>query len=149
MKYLSTRNDSLSYSFNDILFQGLSKDGGLFLPREWPTINLDKLFNKTYQEVATELIHSFTKEDIKKNDLYEIILKSYVNFENDKIAPIYELDKNKFLLELFYGPTYAFKDYALQFLGNLFSYSLKRLSKKYNCTWRYFWRYWFSCNKCF
>ena len=90
MKYLSTRNDSLSYSFNDILFQGLSKDGGLFLPREWPRINLDQLSNKTYQEVATELIHPFTKEDIKKTDLYEIILKSYVNFENHKIAPIYE-----------------------------------------------------------
>ncbi len=129
MKYLSTRNDSLSYSFNDVLFQGLSKDGGLFLPREWPKINLDNLSNKTYQEVATELIDPFTKEDIKKNDLYEIILKSYVNFENDKIAPIYELDKSKFLLELFYGPTYAFKDYALQFLGNLFSYSLKRYPK--------------------
>ena len=64
MKYLSTRDNSLNQSFNDILYQGLSKDGGLYLPREWPTINLDKLLNLSYQEVATEIIHSFTKDDI-------------------------------------------------------------------------------------
>ena len=125
MKYLSTRDNSLNQSFNDILYQGLSKDGGLYLPREWPTINLDKLLNLSYQEVATEIIHSFTKDDISKEDLSKIIMNSYVDFKNDKIAPILKLDNNKFLLELFYGPTYAFKDYALQFLGNLFSYSLK------------------------
>ena len=130
MKYLSTRNDSLNQSFNDILYQGLSKDGGLYLPREWPTINLDKLINLSYQEVATEIIHPFTSEDINKQDLSEIIRKSYLNFKDDKIAPIYNLDKNKFLLELFYGPTYAFKDYALQFLGNLFTYSLKKYPRK-------------------
>ncbi len=129
MKYLSTRDDSLSKSFNEILFQGLSKDGGLFLPHEWPRIDLDKLSNKTYQEVATEIIYPFTKDDIDKVDLYKIILDSYKNFENNKIAPIYGLDKNKYLLELFYGPTYAFKDYALQFLGNLFSYYLKKNSR--------------------
>ena len=125
MKYLSTRDNSLNQSFNDILYQGLSKDGGLYLPREWPTINLDKLLNLSYQEVATEIIHSFTNDDISKEDLSKIIMNSYVDFKNDKIAPILKLDNNKFLLELFYGPTYAFKDYALQFLGNLFSYSLK------------------------
>ena len=125
MKYLSTRDNSLNQSFNDILYQGLSKDGGLYLPREWPTINLDKLLNLSYQDVATEIIHSFTKDDINKEDLSQIIMNSYVDFKNDKIAPILKLDNNKFLLELFYGPTYAFKDYALQFLGNLFSYSLK------------------------
>ncbi len=130
MKYLSTRNDSLNQSFNDILYQGLSKDGGLYLPREWPTINLDKLINLSYQEVAIEIIHPFTSEDINKQDLSEIIRKSYLNFKDDKIAPIYNLDKNKFLLELFYGPTYAFKDYALQFLGNLFTYSLKKYPRK-------------------
>ncbi len=130
MKYLSTRDDSLKQSFNDVLYQGLSIDGGLYLPREWPKINLDNLLNMSYQEVATEIIYPFTKENIDKENLYEIIKFSYINFKNDKIAPIYKLDKNKFLLELFYGPTYAFKDYALQFLGNLFSYSLKKNPRK-------------------
>ena len=81
MKYLSTRNSSLQCSFFEILFQGLSKEGGLFLPHEWPHVDLDSL-------------------------------------------------KNKYILELFYGPTFAFKDYALQFLGNLFSYALPKASKK-------------------
>ncbi len=130
MKYLSTRDDSLNQSFNDILYQGLSKDGGLYLPREWPTINLDNLLNMTYQEVATEIIHPFTKENINKHDLLEIIKLSYLNFKNDKIAPLHQLDRNKYLLELFYGPTFAFKDYALQFLGNLFSYTLKKNPRK-------------------
>ncbi len=130
MKYLSTRDDSLKESFNDILYQGLSKDGGLYLPREWPTINLDKLLDLSYEEVATEVIYPFTKENINKENLYEILRKSYVNFKNDNIAPLHQLDKNKFILELFYGPTYAFKDYALQFLGNLFSYSLNKFPRK-------------------
>ena len=95
MKYLSTRDNSLNQSFNDILYQGLSKDGGLYLPREWPTINLDKLLNLSYQEVATEIIHSFTKDDINKEDLSQIIMNSYVDFKNDKIAPILKLDNNK------------------------------------------------------
>ena len=126
MKYLSTRDNSLNQSFNDILYQGLSKDGGLYLPREWPTINLDKLLNLSYQEVATEIIHSFTKDDISKEDLSKIIMNSYVDFKNDKIAPILKLDNNKFLLELFYGPTYAFKDFALQLLGNIYDYILRK-----------------------
>ena len=130
MKYLSTRNDSLNQSFNDVLFQGLSKDGGLYLPKDWPTINLDKLLHLSYQEVAIEIIYPFVRENINKEDLSQVITQTYVNFKSDKIAPLHKLDKNKFLLELFYGPTYAFKDYALQFLGNLFSICLRKYPQK-------------------
>ena len=130
MKYLSTRDDSLSRSFNDILYQGLSRDGGLYLPQSWPKIDLLSLKNKSYEEVACEIIFPYVKENIEKLELQKILNETYANFNHEKIAPLVELENNKFLLELIYGPTYAFKDYALQFLGNLFSTSLEISPKK-------------------
>ena len=130
MKYLSTRNSSLQCSFFEILFQGLSKDGGLFLPHEWPHIDLSSLKNKSYEEVAVQIIHPYVEADITEIDLKKIINESYNNFSHEKIAPVTSIEKNKYILELFYGPTFAFKDYALQFLGSLFSYALPKASKK-------------------
>ena len=130
MYYLSTRNNQLRETFTNILFQGLSKDGGLFLPESWPSLDINTLRDKSYEEVAMHIINPFVAEDISENDLYEIILETYKNFTNPKIAPLVNIDKNKYILELFYGPTLAFKDYALQFLGNLFSHMMKNTQKK-------------------
>ena len=130
MKYLSTRNNNLDFSFFEILFQGLSKDGGLFLPHEWPLLDINSLKNKTYEELAIEVIHPYVSDEISKNDLKKIINDSYRHFSNPKIAPVTRIEQNKYILELFYGPTFAFKDYALQFLGNLFTYALPKASKK-------------------
>ena len=130
MKYLSTRNNNLDFSFFEILFQGLSKDGGLFLPHEWPLLDINSLKNKTYEELAIEVIHPYVSDEISKNDLKKIINDSYRHFSNPKIAPVTRIEQNKYILELFYGPTFAFKDYALQFLGNLFTYALPNASKK-------------------
>ena len=130
MKYLSTRNNNLDFSFFEILFQGLSKDGGLFLPHEWPLLDINMLKNTTYEELAIEVIHPYVANEISKNDLKKIIDDSYKYFSNPKIAPVTTIEQNKYILELFYGPTFAFKDYALQFLGNLFKYALPKASKK-------------------
>jgi len=130
MKYLSTRNKNLDFSFFEILFQGLSKDGGLFLPHEWPLLDINTLKNATYEELAIEVIHPYVANEISKNDLKKIIDDSYKCFSNPKIAPVTTIEQNKYILELFYGPTFAFKDYALQFLGNLFTYALPKASKK-------------------
>jgi threonine synthase len=130
MKYLSTRNKNLNYSFFETLFQGLSKDGGLFLPHEWPKINLNSLKNKTYQEIALKVIHPYVSDEISQTDLKKIIDDSYNQFSQLSIAPVIAIDKNKYVLELFHGPTFAFKDYALQFLGNLFTHALPKASKK-------------------
>ena len=129
MHYLSTRNNKLNESFLTILFQGLSKEGGLFLPSTWPSISVEKLQGKTYEEIAHTVIYPFIKNDISDDDLSLIINKTYKKFDNEKIAPLVQIDKNKYILELFYGPTFAFKDYALQFLGNLFSYVMQNLNK--------------------
>ena len=130
MHYLSTRDSSLKESFIDILFQGLSKEGGLFLPTAWPQTAVDSLKGKNYQEISHDIILPFVKEDIQSIELKNIIDLTYKNFDHKKIAPIFNIDKNKYILELFYGPTLAFKDYALQFLGNLFSHLLAKTDKK-------------------
>ena len=130
MKYLSTRDNSLKKSFNEILYQGLSKDGGLYLPVEWPTIDIENLQNKSYEDVALEIIFPFIKENFSKQDLQNILNESYANFRHEKRAPVKKLESNKYILELIYGPTYAFKDYALQFLGKLFSNSLLKNPQK-------------------
>ena len=130
MQYLSTRNNELNESFLTILFKGLSKDGGLFLPSYWPTISIENLKNKSYQEVSHSIIFPYIKDDVSELDLKFIINSAYKNFDHKKIAPLVNIDQNKYILELFYGPTLAFKDYALQFLGNLISSFLKNKNKK-------------------
>ena len=130
MLYLSTQNNKLNESFLDILFQGLSKEGGLYLPSEWPKIDINTLRDKSYEEVALHIIYPFIENEIPKDDLYQIICLAYNKFKHPKIAPVVNLDHNKYILELFYGPTLAFKDYALQFLGELFSYAIKSRNKK-------------------
>ena len=130
MHYISTRNNKIKESFSSILFQGLSKDGGLYLPSKWPQISINKLKGKTYSEIAFEVIHPFLEEDFNEDKIKKIISKTYEIFEHDKIAPILQIDKNKYILELFYGPTLAFKDYALQFLGNLFFSLISHKDKK-------------------
>ena len=130
MEYLSTRNNQLHETFTNILFQGLSKDGGLFLPASWPSIDVNTLRDKSYEEVALHIINPFIGGDITEDNLYEIISSTYKNFTHPQIAPLVNIDTNKYILELFYGPTLAFKDYALQFLGNLFSHLMKDSDKK-------------------
>ena len=130
MKYFSTRNNKLSESFKSVLFQGLSKDGGLFLPITMPKIDIKTIRDKSYEEVALNIIEPFIDNEISTNDLYEIIKNTYKNFKHPKVAPLVKIDKNKYILELFYGPTFAFKDYALQLLGNIFSYFMNNHDRK-------------------
>ena len=95
MKYLSTRDQSLKKSFKEILFQGLSKDGGLFLPVEWPKIDIANLNNKSYEDVALEIIFPFVKENFTKNNLQVILNESYANFRHEQKAPVKKLENNK------------------------------------------------------
>ena len=129
MKYLSTRDNSLKKSFNEILYQGLSKDGGLYLPVEWPTIDIENLENKSYEDVALEIIFPFVKENYHKSDLQNILNESYINFRHEKRAPIKQLENNKYILELIYGPTYALRT-MLTIFSKLFSNSLIKNPKK-------------------
>tara|TARA_B100001093_G_scaffold517373_1_gene598745 strand:- start:1070 stop:2446 length:1377 start_codon:yes stop_codon:yes gene_type:complete len=124
MKYFSTRNKSLKFSFKDIFLRGLAPDGGLFLPSEIKQYNQSELKNLSklsYLDLATEIILNFCKDDIEKDQLKLLVKKAYSNF---KIKEVVELKKigNHNLLELYHGPTLAFKDIALQVIGNMYDY---------------------------
>ena len=132
MKYCSTRNSNLEKSFDEIIIEGLAQDGGLYMPKKWPKINLSKILNDnsiTYPELAKIIIKNYVGDTIKDSELLEIAENTYEVFSHKKIAPLVNIKNNKYILELFYGPTYAFKDYPLQMLGNLFQYYLNKKNK--------------------
>ena len=93
MHYLSTRNNNLKESFTDILFQGLSKDGGLYLPSNWPQLSVNHLKGKSYSEIAYEVIYPFVKEGITQKELNIIIDNTYNNFSHEQTAPLVNIEK--------------------------------------------------------
>ena len=123
MKYSSTRGLQQNLSYNEVLLQGLARDGGLFIPNELPVFTNDelkKMSNLEYTELAAFIINQFSSKCINYNDLLEICKKTYKNFNGKDIAPLKDIGSNNYILELFHGPTWAFKDYAMQFLANDF-----------------------------
>lgn len=133
MKYCSTRNSKLNKTFDEIIIEGLAPDGGLYMPKSWPKININEITsdkNISYNELVTIILEQFVGDTIKNTELQQIAKKTYREFTHNKIAPLVKLKDNKYILELFHGPTYAFKDYPLQMLGNLFQYYLKKEDKK-------------------
>jgi threonine synthase len=125
MKYISTRGGVEPLSFSDAVMTGLARDGGLLLPEFFPQIGdyLNEWIDLSYPELAFEVMRLYT--DLPDNDLREIINKSYSTFSSPEVTPIKQVG-DIYVLELFHGPTMAFKDVALQFLGNLFEYELGR-----------------------
>lgn len=131
--YRSTRSsEPQSVSFEEAIMTGLAKDGGLFVPSEIPQVPADFLTaweNLSFQELAFNIMRLYIKEsEIPNEDLKDLVERSYSTFRAKDVTPLVKIDakKNLHLLELFHGPTYAFKDVALQFVGNLFEYFLQR-----------------------
>ena len=123
MKYLSTRGQTTPHSFSDAVAVGLAPDGGLFLPETLPQFSAADLARfaacTSYAELCFEFLRAFAT-DIPPTELRTLIAASYTKFARADIAPLVRLDENLFVLELFHGPTLAFKDFALQLLGNLY-----------------------------
>ncbi len=134
MKYISTRNSSKEYNFEQIFIKGLADDGGLFVPetiKKFSNEELSKLKNLDYSDLSTEIINIFSSDFISKDELSSLIKKSYSTFREKEVVKISNVGEIK-LLELFHGPTLAFKDVAMQFIGNLYEYYLKKNDKKIN-----------------
>ena len=134
MRYVSTRDNSKEYSFEEVFIKGLADDGGLYVPRSLKKFNPDQLLglkNLSYNDLSTELINLFSSDFIAKDDLSALIKKSYSTFREKNVVKISKLGDLK-LLELFHGPTLAFKDIAMQLIGNLYQYYLSRNNKKIN-----------------
>ncbi|KAI0672307.1 tryptophan synthase beta subunit-like PLP-dependent enzyme [Trametes maxima] len=130
MKYFSTRGTDQLLSFEETVLAGLAPDGGLYipehvpsLPENWRTAWKDHSFVDLSVEVLSLYI---SPEEIKRQELRALVEKSYSTFRHPDVAPLKKLDEKTYVLELFHGPTFAFKDVALQLLGNLFEFFLKR-----------------------
>ena len=141
MRYISTRGagsapDEIAKSFSDILLEGLAPDGGLFLPQSYPVLSaaeLSTLRTLSYADLAFAIIYRYA-DDIPADDLKAIIDKTYTQevFGTAEIAPVHTLEPGLHILQLSNGPTLAFKDMAMQFLGNLFEYVLARRDAEIN-----------------
>ena len=134
MKYISTRDNSREYNFEQVFIKGLADDGGLFVPKEvkkYSAKQIDALSNMSYQNLAKEIIYPFIGDFMTANELSDIVDKSYSVFRKDNVVDLIKLGDTR-ILELFHGPTLAFKDIAMQLLGNFYEYYLKKNNKKIN-----------------
>lgn len=134
MKYISTRGQTEPMDFSDVLLMGLAPDGGLMLPESYPQVDsatLNKWRKLSYPELAFEIMRLFAT-DIDEADLKDIINRTYTKevFGSDDIVPVRQLEDDLYILGLSNGPTLAFKDVAMQFLGNAFEYVLKKKGKR-------------------
>ena len=134
MNYISIRNNQKNFTFKDVFLKGLADDGGLFVPKsikQFQKEELDNLKNLSYNDLAAEIIYPFIGDFMSKDDLISLISKSYSNFRSNDVVKISNLGNLK-VLELFHGPTLAFKDIAMQLIGNFYQYHLGRDQKKIN-----------------
>lgn len=129
MQYVSTRGEAPELGFEDVLLTGLARDGGLYVPKAWPQMAVDELRGlrgRSYAEVAHHIVSKFIDGAIPEAELKQMIAGAYATFGHPAIAPLKQLDANQWLLELFHGPTLAFKDVAMQLLARLMDWSLAR-----------------------
>ncbi|MGQ4275267.1 threonine synthase [Terrihabitans sp. B22-R8] len=125
--YISTRGDAPALGFSDVLLTGLARDGGLYVPREWPVLDADTIASfagRSYADVAEAVIAPFTGDAFPAADLRRMIDEAYATFRHPAVAPLVQTGANEFVLELFHGPTLAFKDVAMQLLARMMDHAL-------------------------
>jgi len=133
LQYLSTRGQAPTLDFEGVLLAGLAKDGGLYLPQALPHFSAAELHamrGMSYAELATTVIAPFVEGSIDRDTLEGLVTDAYRGFRHQATAPVIQLDHDQWLLELFHGPTLAFKDFALQLLGRLLDHVLSRRGEK-------------------
>jgi threonine synthase len=133
MKYISTRGQAPALNFEDVLLTGLASDGGLYVPESLPTFSQEQIRSwrsLSYPALAGEILFPFVSETFTREELDTILGDTYSVFRHDAVAPMVQIAPNQWVLELFHGPTLAFKDFALQLLGRLLDEVLKRRQQK-------------------
>jgi threonine synthase len=127
VKYVSTRGEAPVLAFDDVLLAGLAEDGGLYVPQEWPQFSADELLSMaglSYAQIAYRVIRPFVGGTIADSDLEKMVEETYAGFGHAAVAPLKQIGSNDWLVELFQGPTLAFKDFALQLVGRMFAHVL-------------------------
>ena len=133
MKYVSTRGQAPELSFEDAMLTGLARDGGLYVPGDIPTLSVDQIAGfagQSYEEVAFRVMRPFVGPVFDDETFGACIDRAYAGFGHAARAPVRQLDSNHYLLELFHGPTLAFKDFAMQLIGQLFQTELTRRGER-------------------
>ena len=134
MKYISTRGRAPTLEFGDVLLAGLADDGGLYMPDRWPALSPEALSGNPgrgdYADLAAEVMWPFVDGAYPRNRFNELVRDAYAGFDHPEVVPMVELGDGLWLMELFYGPTLAFKDVALQLVGRLFDEELTRRGER-------------------
>jgi len=133
VKYISTRGQAAPLSFEEVVLTGLATDGGLYVPDELPKFSKEEIASwagLSYEELAFNVMKPFVNGEIPDEDFKAIIAKAYGTFRHDAIAPLVQTAHQEWVLELFQGPTLAFKDFALQLLGHILDYFLEKRDQK-------------------
>ena len=129
MQYISTRGEAPRLGFEDALLTGLARDGGLYLPESWPTFSaadMSAMAGLGYAELAHRVMLPFVADDIPAAEFAGLVTEAYAGFDHRAVAPLRQLRSGEWLMELFHGPTLAFKDFALQLLGRLLDRTLNK-----------------------
>ncbi len=133
MRYVSTRGEAPSLDFVDVMLAGLARDGGLYVPEHWPSLDrvaIEGFAGKPYAEVAVEVLRPFVGSGIAEADLARMAREAYGSFRHPAVAPLTQLNPGVFVLELFHGPTLAFKDLAMQLLARLMDHVLHQRNER-------------------
>jgi len=133
VRYVSTRGEAPPLGFVEVMLAGLARDGGLYVPETWPQLDgktIVRFAGRPYAEVAVDVIRPFVGDAIPEHDLARMAREAYGSFRHPAVVPLTQYGPNNFLLQLFHGPTLAFKDLAMQLLGRLMDYALMARSER-------------------
>ncbi|GAA5103469.1 threonine synthase [Bartonella jaculi] len=133
MKYISTRGEAPALGFTETIMTGLANDGGLYLPEKFPQLSFDALRalrGQSYTTIAKTILWPFVNNEIEYTPFENMIAESYAAFHHPAVCPLLQTGTDEFILELFHGPTLAFKDVAMQFLSRLMDYILTKKNKR-------------------
>ncbi len=133
MQYVSTRGTAPVLSFDEVILTGLARDGGLYVPEIWPEFSKAEIASWkgfSYTKLALEVMTPFVGDSISRDELSNVIADAYRHFKTDEVASLVNMGAEEWLMELFHGPTLAFKDVAMQFLGSLFDHVLAKRDQK-------------------
>lgn len=129
LNYISTRGQAPALGFEDVLLAGLARDGGLYLPESWPRFSqetIEGFAGKSFSDAAVEVLSPYVGEGITRAELTAMAREAYATFGHAAVTPLVQIDSNRFVLELFHGPTLAFKDVAMQLLARLMDHVLEK-----------------------
>ncbi len=133
MKYVSTRGEAPELGFQDALLAGLARDGGLYVPEIWPQLSKEEILSmagKPYAETAKKVLAPFVEGEIPTADFHKMVDEAYASFHHPAVAPLVQIDDSHWVMELFHGPTLAFKDVAMQLLARMMDYVLAQRGQK-------------------